>query len=467
MKRVDPSTRALNYVSASAGKTHALCKRKWFFEAVLGFRSPERESQRVGVAIHSELESYILHGAPPKHPSAYDGVRHLPARGPELLVEQAMGAATVERVPREGVIVGDPGPSLEVLDVPIVGFIDLIDPRDPDEVHIIDHKSTGDIKWAKTPEELATDLQMLTYGAYAAARWPTARRVRLSHVYYTTKGKARSRSVSVVVGVAEMKRTWQNVTQPLVAEMKVTATADNPFEVEGSTDACTAFGGCPWIDQCNAVSKLSVGDRIAMKLSDMLKGKAAPAATPVPAAPVTTPTPVPAPVDVTPAVATGILPPDAPPAIPPATVDAPTLALEPTPTPKTKRAKKADPAPEAPGPASPMPAATVTPPPSVGEATPTAPAAGFSLYVDCLPVKGIAINVRLEEEIARRAATIASANNVADVRLLEYGKGRALLAASFHTDRPRGVVIASSGELSSTAIEVLAAYADVVVRGVR
>ena len=72
----------------------------------------------------------------------------------------------------------------------------------------------------------------------------------------------------------------------------------------------------------------------------------------------------------------------------------------------------------------------------------------------------------LEDVIAEHAAEICKEAKVADLRLVEFGKGKGYLAQALRENPPTGIVIAQSGELSDVAIEALLPLASVVVRGV-
>jgi hypothetical protein len=57
---------------------------------------------------------------------------------------------------------------------------------------------------------------------------------------------------------------------------------------------------------------------------------------------------------------------------------------------------------------------------------------------------------------------------VDDIRLIPYGQGPALLAASFRVDRPSGTFYVTGGTgLSAVVVEALTPFAATVVRGVR
>lgn len=98
--------------------------------------------------------------------------------------------------------------------------------------------------------------------------------------------------------------------------------------------------------------------------------------------------------------------------------------------------------------------------------TTTSTAAGLHLYINAVPVKGLAFTY-LDDIIGAASSDICGAKKVLDLRLLPYGEGKGLLAAGLRANPPSGVVVATSGELSDVAIEALLPLASVVVRGTR
>jgi hypothetical protein len=141
-------------------------------------------------------------------------------------------------------------------------------------------------------------------------------------------------------------------------------------------------------------------------------------------------------------------------------------ALAPTVAPQSAQPILPPDAPRVEIPAPPSVAPSVTPEPKRGDVSTTFPPGvdALFLYVDAMPTKGVSVDVRLEEEIHARVEKILKEHNATSIDLapLDYGKGRALLAASFRANPPRGVVVARTGGLSTGVIEVLAAIADTV-----
>jgi RecB family exonuclease len=131
--------RPWRHASASQITTWRSCHLKWWWQTIGGFRAETTKAQQQGQEIHAQIETYLKGGPVPENPIAVSGLIHLPSP---------------HEINVEGV---EYGFALESSDapVPIVGFIDLLDsPRR----RIIDHKTTSDFKYMKTPDVLMQDL---------------------------------------------------------------------------------------------------------------------------------------------------------------------------------------------------------------------------------------------------------------------------------------------------------------------
>ena len=68
------------HVSASQIKTFSLCPRKWHYSKFAGLPRPAPSPAiLLGKEIHAQLETYLLHGTPPTHRRASSSLRYLPA----------------------------------------------------------------------------------------------------------------------------------------------------------------------------------------------------------------------------------------------------------------------------------------------------------------------------------------------------------------------------------------------------
>jgi hypothetical protein len=364
-------------------------------------------------------------------------------------------------------------------------------------VGVEDHKTTSDFRYCKTPEVLATDIQMNIY-AYWVFRFPHLATllpvppsasyrdwlgmyaegvdlVKLSHTYMRTRGVPEARRVEKLVDWSSVAREWAHIEQDVRDMEAVAATVPAGFEdipndqvrqeaiadwlvrnVEGEPSRCRQYGGCQFCNRCpEAITGSKGTDNLEMaKVFANIGGNMSTSTTVedltkrlqerMKAAPTPPPTTLQAPTPVT-----GVVPPDAPSRVNDQG-DPPEAALEaPAPAPK-KRGRPAK-APEAPG-------AATTPPDPVPHngGQHTQPQSQFqpggAIFVNCRPVTGMGEvdNMAWERWIAAQLEALHTDLKVLDYRLVDFGKGAgardAWLRKYLHTAPPVCVVQTSHPE---------------------
>lgn len=157
---------------------------------------------------------------------------------------------------------------------------------------IVTHNTTSNIKrWAKEGANLVDTVQMIGYGVRAIDIVPDVRHVRLSHVYYQTRGTITAKKSTVLVPVDEVRRRWHRVNG-LVDEMRHVASKGAVEDVRPNFNACSTFGGCPHQSVCPRGSMtiyhalgISQGEpNMSNGLFDVLAGP--PALPPIPEPPI-------------------------------------------------------------------------------------------------------------------------------------------------------------------------------------
>lgn len=256
MKNKAVSKGKINYLSASQISTFDTqqiggCNRKWYFEKVLGFETEATSQQKAGTKIHSQIEHYLKTGEKVFDKAVLPGVKFLPT------------PFTVE--------VEKPVKGFELAEVPIAGFIDVLNYSEQwidsdgaaqyqrsDEIEILDWKTTSDIKYAKTGNELYHTVQMPLYGLFASELFPRADHIRLSHVYFQTKKAPASKKSTAIFSLDEIYQRANSI-RATINEMKETAQAQGIELVEPNFNACMSYNRtCPFIEHCPKTTRQTI-----------------------------------------------------------------------------------------------------------------------------------------------------------------------------------------------------------------
>lgn len=318
-----PAPQPLSNHSASQVKTYEMCERKWTLESLHRLRGPPSSSMAMGTALHKQIEDWYLRGVEPKSPLARAGVENLPARGSGLIViEKAL-----DKADPSGVI--DPEtkkikrvPSLFTGAFPWKGFIDLLyQPLGMTQrVQAWDHKSTTNLMWAKSNQELREDLQLNVYAKWCFDADAALEVVDVFHNYLVTSTMNQTEVRASSISRSENAKHWEHINtraqeMQVISDMAQESKDSNFWQrAKPNFDSCGAYGGCAFREMCDrhharAVDPANLynftndavnpGEK-TMAASDLLKAKIAANASSAQAAPVpkveNPPAPAPAPV---------------------------------------------------------------------------------------------------------------------------------------------------------------------------
>jgi hypothetical protein len=235
-------------LSPSAMSTAEECLHKWALSRLDNVQRPINYQAERGTTVHAQLESWLKTGAAPTTQGMAQVFTHFPAPG------------TCETEGEFGFIFGRPGKEFVVKG--------RFDARQKGIVY--DLKTTGDMRWKKTPAQLEVDLQASVYALAemlrnnldsVTCRWVYAQVP--SPIRYLDNGEVDSdgserecRSAEFEIKRAapvEMVLTRERVMRTLaeylpLAERMMEAinekkkAADMPKEAS----ACESYGGCPF-----------------------------------------------------------------------------------------------------------------------------------------------------------------------------------------------------------------------------
>jgi hypothetical protein len=249
-------------VSPSAVTTYRTCARKWMYDYVLKTdRGPTPLYMAKGTAIHFGLETYhrtgellvetevsdapgvkfpvmeyiqaaIPHIPPPANDQYWDPWREKGDGG--MMLEQSGAMPTwPDADDGEG-----PGPEWRQ-------FIDCVEAY-PDRAIVRDYKSLSSFRYAKTPEELSTNVQLVANAKFIFSE-SDYKEITLAHLYLgggTKRPKAMP--VSVVVSREHVEAEWKKIlvsVREMAAWVKLAPANADPLPP--TTSACGEYGGCP------------------------------------------------------------------------------------------------------------------------------------------------------------------------------------------------------------------------------
>lgn len=225
------------HTSASQIRSYVECPRRWYNSTILKIRQPTTPAQERGTKVHTAIENYLKHGTIDPDFADYVAVAapFLPGPDEQYKAEQEITLPTF-----------DGGPLL-------VGYVDLLKHE-----LIGDYKTTSDFKYAKTPGELAEDIQLNAYAKWYFAGF-SGDTVTLKHIYLLTKGKyPKGHEVSVTVTREQVDEIWAktiDITKEMakVVSSLVPPKGDVPDRAEDltpNTDSCNLYGGCFYRNRC-------------------------------------------------------------------------------------------------------------------------------------------------------------------------------------------------------------------------
>lgn len=294
------------------------CLRQFFYSKVLGWKSDEKGFSELGKKCHAEIENFIVTGENTLGPITSAAACYIPPpdiQRARYLIEHDIGEGNLERalLRPEGVpFLGYTDIIRANADIPELGILgsgqainaegDGLCDDPPGTIEVKDWKfgaakhgaPKGD--YSLKAAALPTDTQMVTYGLWSIVKTPrSGAPLRLSHVYTNTKGRAESSKETILIPRERLLHRAEYI-RSAVRSLKDVARETNAEKIPGNVNACDAFGGCSFRDQCSVYKAHDFATfygpqegNISMGVIDNLNipgfSPSAPAATPVTASP--------------------------------------------------------------------------------------------------------------------------------------------------------------------------------------
>jgi hypothetical protein len=425
-----PVTPKLERVSWSQVESFGMCERRWYFR----WHRPDIKEETsdaldLGTEIHSVIEKHYDPRLPQPILKFPDHVAHKSVA--KLLADPKMPPVDGEirlEYPQDYEM------GIKAAGVPVRGRMDLLWAKNRHHLVIDDHKTTKHWKYAKTADDLERFGQPIMYARWAFETFPHLEQVSLMHSIVLTSAVGARVVETQPLDRRHIDEQYAPIEATVERMVKVYEVA-NPLDVKPNAQSCRKFGrACPYVSICPDGQSIGAGwEEESDAATVAIQGEASMSLKEKLAARGATTTDAPK------VRATGINPPDAA---------------------KPKPVEKYVPPPPA--------TSDATPAPTPGETTSTV--SGLVLILDSLIQKGFSNDKiqYLDDLIAERAAPIARAGNVADVREIPYGQGVVDLVASFRRSPPTGVVVASLHDrLSGEVVGVLVPVASTIIRGTK
>jgi hypothetical protein len=226
------ASQVATFGTSAEGGNNEGCQRKWAFKYIAKLPDISGASAEAGKEIHSLIEHWLRdsrfpNGTSKEANSARAMIKYLPEPSADLRVEEPF-----------------------VLDLDGVkwrGLKDLVY-WDGATLVVHDHKTTSDLKWAKTEEDLRHDAQAILYARHSFQEADT---VDLSWLYGTRAAKPQVLPVRFNISYDEVAAAMPPLTRTGKRMLALYDQQPDPNSLDPNLAMCDAYGGCPFKAPCN------------------------------------------------------------------------------------------------------------------------------------------------------------------------------------------------------------------------
>lgn len=270
------------FVSASQFESFDECARRWWLQKVFGAPEMDRGYFTFGTVLHTVIERWMRADDLGRDPKTGRTVNLYPEgwtqeidREGRIATVSMVEADLIKRLVKEaisqGVLVRHPERQIElsftryllslkyqkeITRVHITGFIDLAHAEGID-----DHKSTSNMRWAKSPAQLRKNPQMLIYAsewfnmqAESGMEVTDDMECRIAHnVFCKDPQDFRVKRTSTVITFGDVREFYETRWKSVLRGMVKTKQAKNWYEIpppENTAATCNKYGGCSFRSVC-------------------------------------------------------------------------------------------------------------------------------------------------------------------------------------------------------------------------
>ncbi|MFG0319750.1 MAG: PD-(D/E)XK nuclease family protein [Planctomycetota bacterium JB042] len=266
------------WVSPSQIENYLLCNRKWWFKSVAKLAEVMKGSTTFGTVLHAVAERYLRaddtgrgpDGKPVDlYPPGWEVAKERDGSTKALdEIEQGFVRRLIDQAIEQGILARMPGRKVEFefkfpvaysddgeLEILAVGYIDELLP-----LEVSDHKTTKNMRYAKSARALKKSVQMMLYAKVALERMreqgsPLPESLTLTHkVYCKNPDDLRVRRTRAKVTPAEVEQFWTSTIVPTSRRMLDTKKTYSEWhdvpQPEDLAKACNAYGGCSYAPIC-------------------------------------------------------------------------------------------------------------------------------------------------------------------------------------------------------------------------
>jgi RecB family exonuclease len=246
-----------DYFSASQLENFNDCPRKWAWRYLEGIDAPSNQYAVFGLAVHGQIERYLKTGTPfdlttDEGEAAMAGIHYLPQPGTEGMTVEGQFVLTgwghkflgykdvqVNRIVGSG---------------PLPGRAPITDQIDPNKGKmiplVIDHKTTGNFKWAKTADELKKNIQAVVYATHAMVG-TGAEACDLRWIYYKRSRPFQAKAVDVRVTRGDLESPLIDIKGLADSMAGIKNSGYRALDLPPNPGACGSYGGCPYVRHCD------------------------------------------------------------------------------------------------------------------------------------------------------------------------------------------------------------------------